>query len=740
MCLFFTGTDSLQSAFDEIFRGRMSIIVIAVGFKLDDVKKEILTVFDDPKKYRPANLQVPPIMESFTFKDLNDKKFDWTQKSTQVVENDVAECLKYKSPFVFYRHGLYSGLSCNLTRAAYVVCREICWDHYLLVTGNDIELEEELKQDIQIVAAVAGMRNDNFFKFTEKDCNIYYGEKAVYTLLVDPSAEILKQTIEKAILLCNSAKLTIIYSGHGDEDGSWVLSGDDKFSGFHLLETLKHVQPQHYPKIEILLNSCYGFAFAEKIEYLSLLNEGLNLDLPEILRKYNAQVPETIKGIDIADRAKKYVSDMPVFEDLKNWLKVSECITRAVHKIIQAAGIRVAHSKYLSYSISVLPFSAGLLDACGILPELYLNKTEDINIEWSKARAHQKSWKPNRNPVKESIPSNPYLVVFPGANGDSTLFRWGEFNMLVDGGLKSFESPPCFWSTVSQLPKNQALDVVVVTHYDEDHIKGVLSLFKKKSLPIQVKKLYTATPVEAPKSRSAKQGTSLYKCALRHKVKTMDLVTDPTTPIFTEGNLRIFMLTPEKNDLDKAKKLMSILPSRLTIPNLASASLLIECKIRKQYKYALLTGDAPGKAIIKGLQRVKAADCNVKRHLYLNDRYNFTYVDMPHHGSKHNDPREFLDNITTEVCVISANGKYGHPDDQTLKELCHDSTSVKNLLFTYKKNVFRKNFMHFKENFKGKKYEFAHNLPDSETNCWLVNVASGSFTEKECDRVIKFME
>ena len=54
----------------------------------------------------------------------------------------------------------------------------------------------------------------------------------------------------------------------------------------------------------------------------------------------------------------------------------------------------------------------------------------------------------------------------------------------------------------------------------------------------------------------------------------------------------------------------------LTIPNKASASLLIECKIESNHKYALLTGDAPGKAIIKGLDQLKEADKEVKRNCY----------------------------------------------------------------------------------------------------------------------------
>ena len=264
-------------------------------------------------------------------------------------------------------------------------------------------------------------------------------------------------------------------------------------------------------------------------------------------------------------------------------------------------------------------------------------------------------------------PADPQLIVFPGANGDSTLFRWHNFNMLVDGGR--LKKSPCFWETVCRLPKNQKLDIVVVTHYDEDHIAGILRLFEEKDgLPIKVGTLYTVGPLDKqPTTRSPNQGNELWKLARGSSQceRVLNLNTKCQVPIFskrasaTGDCLYIYMVTPTQNNLKQARQDMR----SLTAPNVGSASLLIKCFIRsiQHHRYALLTGDAPPQAIINGLDTLKA---NGILNYDKNNHYAFDYVDMPHHGAYtsnpdhlDNNPRLFLSHIHTKVCVVSTNGK-----------------------------------------------------------------------------------
>ena len=628
--------------------------------------------------FRPHDSCVfPPKIVSFTMEEgekLKKANVIWTLNSP-AVEGNVVSMLDKKRSFVFYHNGLFAGVNEDRDKACNIIFNEICWDQYLLVVGDNFGLKEELKEDVQFVAASAGLSNKNLCKLYSKMDNgfgCFYGENAVFSLLLIPSKFILKEQLKECILKCSNFSLTIIYSGHGEQDFGWVLAGDDRFSGSDLKEVLLTVKPQHYLKIKIRLNCCYGLSFAEKIINMTLFTACLEvkLDLPD--------------DHDV----KEYLEDATIKPDeiskMDKWFTKNEKITQAICEIADTCDfIKIDN---LSYNVCIIPYAVGPLEAKGILKtEIVKNKYE--NLDWSKVRAPQKKL-PSYSEVID-----PQFFVFAAGNGDSTLFRWLDFNMLVDGGI--YTDPPCFWRTVHQLPRSQKLDAVIVTHYDKDHIRGILRLFEEDPLPIEIGEIYLTAPfvLDSPGTRSATEGNELWDLVEEHERK--NLVYNPTQPIITwerklgrcKCRLRIFMLTPKEDKLQKAAK--EIKKCRgLTIPNQASASLLIECRIKKTYKYALLTGDAPSIDIIDGLNQLKNNDKEVKKYLYQEegDYYYFDYIDMPHHGSKLNKPEYFLSKIKSTVCVVSTNGlSHNHPHDETLCELDKAMTDdkIKGLLFTY---------------------------------------------------------
>ena len=194
--------------------------------------------------------------------------------------------------------------------------------------------------------------------------------------------------------------------------------------------------------------------------------------------------------------------------------------------------------------------------------------------------------------------------------------------MLIDGGYLNPRNrlgmSPCFWETVRRLPTNQKLDIVVVTHYDEDHIAGILRLFEEKGgLPIKVGTLYTVEPFneEPVNTRSKQQGKDLVDMAERAKTsqcleKVLNLETNcicSKESSVTNDHLWIYMITPTEENLHEAHQDIS---SRMSPANIGSASLLIKCYIGSsgEYRYALLTGDAPPRAILDGLDELKDGD------------------------------------------------------------------------------------------------------------------------------------
>src|SRR5207249_8311757 len=100
-----------------------------------------------------------------------------------------------------------------------------------------------------------------------------------------------------------------------------------------------------------------------------------------------------------------------------------------------------------------------------------------------------------------------------------------------------------------------------------------------------------------------------------------------------------------------------------SVPNLSSIAMLFTLADRT----LLLTGDGRGDHIIEGMKELGLLDAKGQRHVSV--------LKMPHHGSARNATRPFLDALTADVYVVSANGRYGNPDYECLVnvvESAHD--------------------------------------------------------------------
>ena len=101
--------------------------------------------------------------------------------------------------------------------------------------------------------------------------------------------------------------------------------------------------------------------------------------------------------------------------------------------------------------------------------------------KWYEIEKNSRSLSNLFNPLlpPPPAPANPKVKVFYANRGDSTLFSWNTWNILIDGGLTYAQAnPPCFCNEIRKLNK---LDLVVLTHGDADHINGLLPFFKKMS-------------------------------------------------------------------------------------------------------------------------------------------------------------------------------------------------------------------------------------------------------------------
>jgi glyoxylase-like metal-dependent hydrolase (beta-lactamase superfamily II) len=90
-----------------------------------------------------------------------------------------------------------------------------------------------------------------------------------------------------------------------------------------------------------------------------------------------------------------------------------------------------------------------------------------------------------------AVPLGLQLELLPARQGDAILLTWGpaddRHRMLVDGGPAP--AYPDISQHLGQLPA-KALDVVVLTHIDGDHIEGTILLANDKDLDLSVGEIW----------------------------------------------------------------------------------------------------------------------------------------------------------------------------------------------------------------------------------------------------------
>jgi hypothetical protein len=94
---------------------------------------------------------------------------------------------------------------------------------------------------------------------------------------------------------------------------------------------------------------------------------------------------------------------------------------------------------------------------------------------------------------------------------------------------------------------------------------------------------------------------------------------------------------------------------RVTVSNLASLTFLAE----EDDRTLLLTGDAHGNEILRGLDRAGRLDDGGSIHVDV--------LKIQHHGSEHNIDKEFCRRVTADHYLFCANGEHDNPDPRVVE-------------------------------------------------------------------------
>jgi len=303
--------------------------------------------------------------------------------------------------------------------------------------------------------------------------------------------------------------------------------------------------------------------------------------------------------------------------------------------------------------------------------------------------------------------------------GDSILISTEKTHILIDGGLKDYNT-----EIEPHLRNVKKIDLVVLTHIDNDHICGLIDLVQDDNHNYKIKKLWF-NAYEKIKIPAASNDIGFGQGIFFEKLlKDKGLFEKHQSNIFLEENesyrsrkefeindIKIKLLSPTKDDLNKLvkewdchqtirpcskeqgngeissssslddeKDMEWLVKNRIygqdgSSKNRSSIAFILEYKEKKY----LFLGDAKIQVVTKSLLNLYGA--NKKTPI------NFEFVKLSHHGSKNNINRNFLDVVRTDTFIILTNGYcHHHPDKATLALiLTHEArANIVQFLFNYR--------------------------------------------------------
>jgi beta-lactamase superfamily II metal-dependent hydrolase len=313
------------------------------------------------------------------------------------------------------------------------------------------------------------------------------------------------------------------------------------------------------------------------------------------------------------------------------------------------------------------------------------------------------------------------IEMLPAECGDCLFVRWGKgkqpFQMLIDGGLGSSQA---LKRRLVKRQKTLELELLVVTHIDNDHILGVRKLLQENPEVVAPKRVWfnareQLKPFLKGDRMSTAEGDRLMQLLARPRFTAAwnpeALVADPSKPLpkFTLGPsddaLTITLLSPDAARLTALAKmwlktkLAKLAEDRMgaklqrkrvdkftleqlarepfkadgSVPNGSSIAFIAEY----DGKRLLCGADAWAPVLEKALDRY-AKDNGIHGPIAL------ASFKLPHHGSEANLSNSLLQSIACESFLFSTDGsQFEHPDDVAVARAIKAS-SKPTLWFNYK--------------------------------------------------------
>ena len=317
------------------------------------------------------------------------------------------------------------------------------------------------------------------------------------------------------------------------------------------------------------------------------------------------------------------------------------------------------------------------------------------------------------------------IEMLRAGHGDCLWIEYGDpqhpRRVLIDGGATGTHKRALRPKLLRLPEKDRRFELLMVTHIDADHIAGVLDLLEDKEVNFQANDVwfngYRHLPDENPDTLGPVQGEKLTDLLVKPGVTwngafgkgAVVVPAEGALPrVELEGGLSLTLLSPTASKLailkpawEKEVLKAGLDPNRkrpeemespegfelLGAPDVdalaaeafsedgaeangSSIAVLAEFEGRR----VLLTGDAHPGVLTSAIKRLGA-----------NKKLTLDACKLPHHGSKANVSRQFLEALDCNVYLFSTNGShFKHPDRQAVARVIKWGGAGSKLTFNYR--------------------------------------------------------
>lgn len=273
------------------------------------------------------------------------------------------------------------------------------------------------------------------------------------------------------------------------------------------------------------------------------------------------------------------------------------------------------------------------------------------------------------------------IEILQAGTGDCIWISHNKKNIVIDGG----KSTAAIKARYAQMPQDEELDLLVVTHIDSDHIAGVIALvkmMKEKGETARLKQVWFNFPKKpASDEYSVPEGNELSSslCEIEG-LKWLNNTSELIGKNIEIGDIKLHVLAP---DHDVADEYNPKTPDELSVEN-ADWGVNLQTLMEHVDDDNLDDGGPNSQSIVivaehDGKKVLLPGDCTPQELFNALHSYNsingsplkLDLIKLPHHGSTRNITKNIATEIECTDFVISTkvNKKYLFPNKETIAKL-----------------------------------------------------------------------